>query len=322
MLDKKREHSKEKSKIHPRNKHRSRYNFKDLIEVSPELAQFVKPNKYGDESVDFFNPDAVKALNKSLLNKHYGIKEWNIPDTYLCPPIPGRADYIHHIADVLASSNGGEIPTGKKIKCLDIGTGANCIYPIIGNREYKWSFIGSEIDPIAIEAAKSTIESNPKIKNNIKIRLQANPKNIFYGIINPEELVDLTICNPPFHASAEEAEQGTLRKLTSLRKRKVTKLKLNFGGTNKELWVEGGERKFVRDMIRQSTQFSSSCYWFSTLISKRSNLSSTYEALKKAGATNVKTIEMGQGTKVSRIVAWTFLTKEQQKHWKKTRWQQ
>jgi len=98
MLPKKKEHPKEKSRLHPRNKHRERYDFKLLIESSPELAQFVKMNIYNDESIDFFNPDAVKALNKALLKYFYDIENWDIPEGYLCPPIPGRADYIHHIA--------------------------------------------------------------------------------------------------------------------------------------------------------------------------------------------------------------------------------
>ena len=133
------------------NKHRERYDFKVLIEACPELENFVAPNAYNDDSIDFANPDAVKMLNKALLKQYYDIENWDIPADYLCPPIPGRADYIHHIADLLCSNNYGKIPTGSKIKCLDIGVGANCVYPIIGNKEYGWSFIGSEIDTTAIE---------------------------------------------------------------------------------------------------------------------------------------------------------------------------
>jgi 23S rRNA (adenine1618-N6)-methyltransferase len=64
MLQNKKEHQKVKSELHPCNKNRGRYDFAQLIGSSPELAQYVKPNKYGDESVDFANPDAVKALIK------------------------------------------------------------------------------------------------------------------------------------------------------------------------------------------------------------------------------------------------------------------
>ena len=44
----------------------------------------------------------MKALNKALLAHFYAVKHWDIPDGFLCPPVPGRADYVHHLADLLA----------------------------------------------------------------------------------------------------------------------------------------------------------------------------------------------------------------------------
>lgn len=316
----KRVHPKIKPGLHPRTRHRERYDFKQLTASYPELGQFVNVNVYDDESIDFFNPEAVKMLNKALLKHFYGIENWDIPPGYLCPPIPGRADYIHHIADLLGKSNHGKIPAGDQVKCLDIGVGANCIYPIIGNREYGWSFIGTDIDPVSIESARKIIDLNPVLKGKIELRLQYNPKDIFRGIIQKDKRFDLTICNPPFHASMAAAQSGTLRKLNHLNPGKISKPVLNFGGQNRELWCEGGEEQFIGDMIRQSKQFATSCFWFSTLISKESNLKSVYEVLKRAEAVDVKTIPMGQGNKISRIAAWTFLTTEQQKEWVKLNW--
>jgi 23S rRNA (adenine1618-N6)-methyltransferase len=306
MHQKKREHPKIKSELHPRNRHRERYDFKQLIDRSPELAQFVAINKYGDESIDFFNPDAVKSLNKALLKRYYNIDHWDIPTNYLCPPIPGRADYIHHIADLLSNTNEGKIRSGAKIKVLDIGIGANCVYPIIGHNEYGWSFVGSDIDPISINSARNIIDQNPSLKDKVELRLQQNPRDIFYGIIQKDEFFDLTICNPPFHSSIAEAQSGTLRKLNNLSHKKTSKPTLNFGGQNNELWCDGGEAQFVREMILQSKQFANSSYWFSTLISKESNLKDMYRLLNKVEAVEIKTIAMGQGNKISRIVAWTF----------------
>lgn len=320
MLPKKKEHPKEKIKLHPRNKHRERYDFKQLITSLPELKKFVTLNDYNDESIDFFDAEAVKTLNKALLKHYYTIEHWNIPQNYLCPPIPGRADYMHYAADLLGSMNNGKIPTGEKIKCLDIGVGANCVYPIIGNKEYGWSFIGTEIDPLAIESANKIIEMNPQLKNKIEIRSQHNPKDILFGVLNKDERIDLSICNPPFHASLEEAQAGTLRKLSNLKGKKITKASLNFGGQNNELWCKGGEISFVRDMIRQSKQFSESVFWFSTSISKQSNLNTVYQELEKANAIDIKTIPMEQGNKTSRVVAWTFLNKGQQQTWVKEKW--
>lgn len=296
-----------KSRLHPRSKHRERYNFLELFTTSPELREYVIINPYGDESIDFFDAESVKALNTALLKYFYKISFWEIPEGYLCPPIPGRADYLHYLADLLAQSNGGKIPTGPEIKCLDIGAGANCIYPIIGHQEYGWSFVGSETDLIAIQAARKIIDSNESLKDAIEIRLQKNPKGIFTGIINESENFDLTICNPPFHASEEEAYDAAVRKVSNLKKQKVDRPELNFGGAGNELWCEGGEEKFVRDMILQSKQFATSCKWFSTLISKSENLEKMYDQLEQVGATKILKTPMGTGNKITRIVAWTFL---------------
>lgn len=292
--------------LHPRNKHNGNYDFKTLIETLPELKLFVSPNKFGNESIDFANPDAVRALNKALLKQFYNISYWELPKTNLCPPIPGRADYIHYIADVLAENNNGIIPTGSNIRVLDIGVGANCIYPIIGHQEYGWTFVGTEVDKPAKLTAETIISKNPELKEVISIRLQQSKRQIFKGIIQPDEQFDVTICNPPFHNSKEEATKGTKRKLKNLGKTVEGKPILNFSGQNNELWYEGGELAFITNMIYESVHFKTQCKWFSSLVSKKENLKPLYTVLKKVNATAIKTIDMEQGNKVSRILVWRF----------------
>lgn len=291
-----------KSKLHKRNKHRERYDFPKLIECLPELKPFVVVNKYKDQSVNFFDPEAVKMLNKALLKLHYGIEYWEIPENYLCPPIPGRADYLHYVADLL-----GEVETNSAIKCLDIGVGANCIYPIIGVQAYDWDFVGSDFDETAIKFANKIVESNSQLKNKVEIRTQKNRLLFLNGIIKTDEKFDVTICNPPFHASLDAAQKANLRKLKNLKNNKVTKSIKNFGGQNNELWYEGGEKNFVTKLIRESVAFKHNCKWFTTLISKKINLGKVYKELELANAKTVKTIPMGTGNKISRIVAWSFV---------------
>jgi 23S rRNA (adenine1618-N6)-methyltransferase len=320
MIQEKKQHPKEKLRLHPRNRHRERYDFKQLIATCPELAQFVKMNIYNDESINFADPKAVIMLNKALLKHYYNIDYWDIPKYYLCPPIPGRADYLHYMADLMGYNNFGKIPTGDKIRCLDIGIGSNCVYSIIGIKEYGWSFIGSEIDAVAIESANKIIEMNPSLRGKVEIRMQKQRNDIFFGILYRDEFFDLSICNPPFYASYAEATAGTLRKLSNLNDEKIIKPKRNFGGQNTELWCKGGEQKFIHDMVRQSKLFSNNCLWFSTLVGKQTHLRSAYESLKLAEAVEIKTIQMGQGNKSSRIVAWTFLSKKNQREWIDRRW--
>lgn len=317
----------EKSELHPRNRHRSRYDFDALIQASPKLAHFVKLNAYQDASIDFSNPDAVKVLNQALLKKYYAIEYWDIPENYLCPPIPGRADYLHYIADFLASINNGTIPMSANIRALDIGVGANAIYPLIGQREYGWRFVGADIDANAIANAQRIVDSSHGLAASIELRLQVTPLAIFNGIIKQDERFDFTICNPPFHASLHEAQAGTRRKWQGLSKDRLNKKHvqhkaptLNFGGQSNELYCAGGEETFVNSMINESTQFANNCLWFTSLISKASNLPSVYRALKKVGVFEVKTIEMAQGQKKSRLVAWTFFNTQQQNAWCKHYW--
>jgi 23S rRNA (adenine1618-N6)-methyltransferase len=305
----------EKGSLHPRNLHIGRYDLAQLCVGSPQLKAFVAPNQYGDESVDFSNPEAVKALNGALLKYFYKVDGWDIPEGYLCPPIPGRVDYIHYMADLLAESNNGNIPTGAKIKVLDIGVGANCVYPLIGNSVYGWQFVGTDIDAKAIASAEQIVAINQQLKGAIELRLQANRADIFKGVVGDGEIFDLVVCNPPFHSSRQEAQAGSDRKWENLGVAEDKKDVLNFGGINTELWYAGGEAAFIGKMINQSLALARQCLWFSSLVSRRETLPVIYKALGRLGAIDIKTISMSQGQKISRVVTWTFLTEAERAEW-------
>jgi 23S rRNA (adenine1618-N6)-methyltransferase len=294
----------EKLELHPRNKHRGRYQFAVLIKKCPDLADFVIKNEFADETIDFTDSLAVKTLNKALLIYFYGIQLWDIPEGFLCPPIPGRADYLHYVADLIADNN-GIIPKGKNIKVLDIGVGANSIYPLIGHSEYGWTFVGSDIDSLAIRSAKNIVDANG-LSKVISIRKQKNKSKIFTDLINPGEKFKLSICNPPFHSSMKDASESTERKWKNLGKAISMGSDLNFGGKNAELWCEGGEEKFLQSMILESEQFANAVEWFSSLVSKKETLAGCYYELDKIKAKEVRTIDTHQGNKTSRILAWRF----------------
>lgn len=308
--------------LHPRNRHRGGLDFKRLAAGSPDLSPFVAVNRWGNESIDFADPAAVKALNAALLREYYGITAWDIPAGYLCPSIPGRADTLHYAADLLASSNRGVIPRGPAIRALDIGVGANCVYPLIGTHEYGWSFLGSDVDPAAIASATRIVEANPRLRGAVELRLQPSPGRILGGLLRPGESFDVTLCNPPFHDSPGAAEEGSRRKWRNLGKggSRQQPPTLNFGGQGAELWCPGGESLFVRKLIEESTREPARCFWLSTLISKKENLPLIQAALKKARVQESRVVEMTQGQKTSRLVAWTFLDERQRAEWRSRRW--
>ena len=303
--------------LHPRNIHRDGYDFLALVKCYSALRPYVKTNEHGKLSIDFAEPFAVKALNAALLKHHYNIRDWDIPEAALCPPIPGRVDYIHYIAELL---NIGEprvklVNEPSKIKLLDIGTGANGIYSLLAAQLYGWQSVASDINSLSLENVSSIIANNPQLKGRITLRRQRDKNHIFDGIIQEGEFFDVSVCNPPFHDSLEEALKGSQRKVDNLARNrgeqlstKHTKSKpsLNFGGIGAELWCKGGEHLFLKKMFKESKTFSTQCRWFTSLVSKFENVKPAIKLLGKLGATEVREIEMVQGNKVTRIVAWTF----------------
>lgn len=307
--------------LHPRNRHQGRYDFARLTQAWPALSRFLVNTPGGDTSIDFSDPAAVLALNRALLKVDYGVEHWDIPDGYLCPPIPGRADYLHGLADLLAECNGGVVPRGAAIRALDIGVGANCIYPLLGHCEYGWRFVGSEVDDTALRAASAIVAANG-LGAAIELRRQHGRGHIFAGVLQGDETFDVSLCNPPFHASAEDAARGSRRKWRNLGRADApsSSTHLNFGGQGTELWCTGGEVSFLRRMIRESAGIRDRVFWFSSLVSKAENLPDVRKQLNKAGALEVRETTMAQGNKQSRFVAWTFLDAAQRNAWRMARW--
>ncbi len=301
-----------KKELHPRNIHTQKYDFDTLIKDHPKLSSFVKKNKYDDLGINYSDANAVLCLNQALLAYNYKVKNWSIPKGHLCPPVPGRADYIHYIADLLGEAFDGKPPVGKKVKGLDIGVGNGCIYPILGNSIYGWKFVGSDIDPDSINHAKKILNSNPTLKKNIKIRFQKSANNIFKGLIKSGEKFDFTMCNPPFYSSLEEANNASNRKVKNLNINKEKKghalinKTSNFGGIEAELWCPGGETAFIKKMIKESAIYKDQCHWFTTLVSNKVHLIEFYQLLQNFKRAEVRTIEMHPGQKISHLMAWRF----------------
>lgn len=306
--------------MHLRNTNQLDYDFQRLTDAVPELKTFVLMNQTGNQTIDFSNADAVKLLNKAILSVYYGIESWDVPAPYLCPAVPGRADYIHHMADLLAKYNKGKIPRGNKIRGLDVGTGANCIYPILGKSIYNWSFIASDIDDMALKNAAQIIEANAKFKNHIVLRKQPSMNNYFTNVLNDNEFVDFTICNPPFYESRAEADKQNQRKNRNLSGLEKDGVARNFGGDNQELHCQGGEKQFLTQMITESRRYATNCYWFSSLVSKESNMALVQKLLKASSVSLSVTIPIQHGNKSSRIVAWSFLNQKAADIWRNSRW--
>jgi 23S rRNA (adenine1618-N6)-methyltransferase len=290
---------KSKSKLHPKNKHRGIYNYKALAKINLGLKDYIRRNQFGNLSIDFADAEAVYQLNKAILYDVYSIHYWELPEEYLCPAIPGRAEYIHQIAEIIK-------PKSENVRCLDIGTGASLIYPIVGVKEYNWNFVGVDIDKLAITSAQNIIDKNNGLKDKIELRKQSNDNAFFKGIVKENEQFDISICNPPFFTSQKAYDQANLRKINNLSEESNETPKSNFRGKDTELWCAGGEKRFIKSMIKESKEYANSIHWFSTLVSNNDNLKPINKSLEKVKAKDIKIIPIELGNKKSRILVWRF----------------
>lgn len=296
--------------MHKNSFHKNKYDIDLLVQNYEALKPYVFVNDFQTQTIDFSNPKAVKALNTALLITHYNVKFWEFPDENLCPPIPSRADYMHHLSDLLRRSH-----LEADINILDIGVGATCIYPLIGNALFNWKFVGADIDEKSLHIAKKIIDKN-FLANVIELRRQNDSQNILKGIIKPSDKFAASVCNPPFFKSQADALDATKTKLKGLGKQTDNAIR-NFSGTPKELCYTGGEKAFLHNYLYESSHYKQQCFWFTSLVSNVSHVRSMQASLEKLGATEFQVLDMIQGNKVSRVVAWSFLTKAEQKDWNK-----
>lgn len=194
-------------------------------------------------------------------------------------------DYLLHVRDLLGPGHAG-------IRILDIGTGASLIYPVLGRSAFGWRFVGTDIDTEALASAASIMERNPRLKS---------------GIIRKTESFHAVICNPPFHESEEQVRAATLRKWKNLGREHAVQAMRNFSGRPHELWCDGGEFSFIRRLIRESVRFGGQVGWFTTLVAKAAHLPTLSGEAQVAGASEIRIVEMAQGQKKSRLLAWRFV---------------
>ena len=290
--------------MHAQNPYAERYDLKRLANAHSPLQEHIVLNPSGQQTIDFTVSDAVYELNKAMLLADYKLGDYHLPKGYLIPPVPGRLEYLLHLRDFISEKF--KVDKAAQLRGLDIGAGANGIYCILGVQHFNWSMIGAESDAVAVKTACENMLLTNALKDKIEIRHQENKSFLFKNIIQPKELFDFSVCNPPFHSSKNEALKGSLKKQSNLGSPsdRNTHL-LNFEGQANELWCNGGEALFIKRLIKESLGFKSQVKVFSSLVSKADSLAAIEKQLKKAKA-NHQIIPMDLGNKKSRIVVWWF----------------
>lgn len=261
------------------------YDLKLLCKKVPELEAFTSSD-YSRIQLD--TSKAVKYLNQALLLSNLNLSYWDFPDRHLTPAFPSRFEYLNIIQK--------EVPKIKKI--FDIGTGATIIYPLIAVQKFGWEVCASEIDPSSLQIAKTIISKNDLDK--ITLRYQNKPRQILNGVIEENESFDISVCNPPFFKSDEEAIKQNQRR------NKLNKVPGAFSGTNSELVYEfGGELGFLKTYIRESQFYKTQFRCFSSLVSSKSYLRPLKVLIKKQnGQTSQFTLKTKNKTQY--ILIWCY----------------
>ena len=290
--------------MHAQNPYGNRYDLKRLTKHYHALEKFIVLNPSGEETIDFSSSEAVFALNKSMLLADFKLGDYELPSGYLIPPVPGRLDYLLHVRDFLTEKF--NVSENSQLNGLDMGSGANGIYCILGAQYFNWKMVGSETDAKAVEIANANIQKTKGLNDKIEIRHQQDKGSLFKNTIQANEQFDFVVCNPPFHSSKEEALKGSLRKVKNLGGYAVKeKFLLNFEGQANELWCNGGEVLFIKRLIKESVGFKNQVKVFSTLVAKSESVAAIKKQLSKVKA-NFEVIPMALGNKKGRYVMWWF----------------
>ncbi|CAH0058543.1 unnamed protein product [Clonostachys solani] len=264
--------------------------FKVLGRLDPDLAAVLKGRE-----LDFDDPASVMQLTKTLLKLDFDLNI-ELPDDRLCPPVANRHNYILWLKNLLDTSS-YEKP-GRKAVGIDIGTGASCIYPLLGCTQRPWSFVASDIDAKSLDYARENVKRNELTHRiNVLARTQDDPM-IPLQDANLSS-ADFTMTNPPFYASKDELLESAAQK--------SRKPFTACTGSETEMVTTGGEVAFVGKILDESLELRDRVQWYTCMVGFLSSATRLVERLKKEGIDNYAVTEFVQGSKTRRwAVGWSF----------------
>ncbi|XP_041052913.1 RNA N6-adenosine-methyltransferase mettl16 isoform X2 [Carcharodon carcharias] len=282
--------------MHPRNRYKDKPpDFTYLASRYTEFQQHVHTSLTGKVSLNFKDPEAVRALTCTLLKEDFGLTI-DIPLERLIPTVPLRLNYIHWVEDLI----GSDTVKSKLIRGIDIGTGASCIYPLLGATMNGWFFLATEVDDMCFNYAKKNVEQN-NLSDLIKV-VKVPQKTLLMDALKEEsEIVyDFCMCNPPFFANQLEAKGVNSRNPS-----RPPPSSVNTGGIT-EIMAEGGELEFVKRIIHDSLQLKKRLRWYSCMLGKKCSLAPLKEELRQQEVPKVTHTEFCQGRTMRWALAWSF----------------
>jgi len=271
--------------------------FTTLAQQDADFAEVLKSNG----QLDFSNPESIQQLTKSLLKRDFGLRI-SLPPDRLCPPIPNRLNYLLWIQDLLDTtidSYTDIYEPKREVLGLDIGSGASCIYPLLGCAQRpNWRFAGTDIDDTSLQFARDNIRTN-NLQNRIKI-IQTQPDGPLLPLDALRfENIDFSMCNPPFYSSKAEM----LASAASKQRPPFTACT----GSETEMVTSGGEVAFVSRIIEESITLCDRVQWYTSMLGKFSSLATLVQILREKRIDNYAVTEFVQGSKTRRWgIGWSF----------------
>ncbi|WBW73249.1 23S rRNA/U6 snRNA (adenine-N(6))-methyltransferase Mtl16 [Schizosaccharomyces osmophilus] len=258
--------------------------FQKLSQEYPPLQHFLQ-----EGHIDFWDQGAVLTLAKAILKVYFSL-ELSLPKNRLCPMVPNRVLYLDYIESLLQSTIVDF--DNEKVIGLDIGTGASCIYPLLGCKLYSFNFLATEIDSSSYDAACSNVMNN-RLEDKIKLEHRCEAASFLSRYPSGQEFT-FVICNPPFYGSNEEIFNNKDRLPNSI-----------CSGSKNEMITQGGEVEFARRILQES-KCRREILWFTCLLGKKSSLADLIHDLRDEKIDNYGIYEIHVGKTKRWILSWSF----------------
>ncbi|XP_065369138.1 U6 small nuclear RNA (adenine-(43)-N(6))-methyltransferase [Calliphora vicina] len=286
--------------MHPRNIFKQPPDYTELAIKYPEFRRVCKLELTGKVCIDYKNETALRALTQTLLLEYFQLSVAFAPGS-LVPTLPLRLNYILWLEDVLQTP----CTTNYPIKGIDIGCGSSCIYSLLAAKKNNWQMVALESNATNLQFAGQNIENN-KLETLITLYPQQDKTQIFQEYFkhletsSPGVIYDFCLCNPPFFDSQSEANNKT---------RKSGKRPPPHNcptGYKEELSCQGGEVKFVQQIIEESLLFKEKIRVFTSMLGLKSSLMHVLNILKSKDIDNFCSTEFHQGNTTRWGVAWSY----------------
>jgi 23S rRNA A1618 N6-methylase RlmF len=297
-------------------------NFAELAQLYPSFSKHVVI-KNGQPSLDWNNPESLCELTKALLHKDFGVTI-ELPLDQLCPTVTSRVNYILWLEDLLdlpstslrpakrlkTGTTDTSLSTQPQIRGIDIGTGASCVYPLLGVSMNGWKFVATDIDETSVSWAQKNVAMNGwedfvqvKHVSSDSILLSLFPDVLPSGQEEEGDLskkstpenfskeFDFCMCNPPFFESLEQ---------------KIENPHTQCNATQGELVTEGGEVAFVIKMAEESLLLRDRITWYTSLLGRKVSVKKILKFLHENGIKNTRTTTFYQGHTTRWAIAWSF----------------